>query len=132
MYGSKNSNQYDADLIIETDEATYLGRLQPGYMRTSGDLPVEKQPVWQIERITEEEIPVNELYQNEVETDPEDITEPQDETNTGNDDQTEDPEPEPEPEYPTVTITSRMFPNGREAYEFVMADFQLYDYDFRH
>jgi len=59
MYGAKNSNQYDGDCILEIGDITYIGRLMPGYQRTAQDLPVESQPIWQIERVdtVETEIP---------------------------------------------------------------------------
>ena len=103
MYGTKNANQYEGDCIIEVDNVTYIGRLEPGYSRTSNDLPVKDQPVWQIERITtEEQIP-----------------------NTNN-------ESEQEEEVNPIYITRRQYPNGREAYEYVMSNYANYNYDYRH
>lgn len=55
IYGSKtNAYQYDGDCIIEFNEVTYVGRLMPGYQRGNGAVPVEQQPIWQIEKIDTE------------------------------------------------------------------------------
>lgn len=35
-------------------------------------------------------------------------------------------------EHDTLLITELMYPNGNEAYQFVMEDFLKYNYDFRH
>lgn len=69
MYGSKNANQYEGDCILQQGDIIYIGRLVPGYSRTANDLPVEQQPVWQIERISiSEEQPAEPSNNNEGNT----------------------------------------------------------------
>ena len=58
MYGAKNADQYEGDLIIQKDDLIFIGKLMPGYSRSQNDLPAEEQNVWQIERVSysEEEL----------------------------------------------------------------------------
>jgi len=109
MYATKNANQYDGDIIIEREGTTYIGRLMPGYSRTASDLPVEQQPIWQVERIDQIATPLpSTSQQNEEQTNEED----------------------PEQEY--IMTTRRMYPNGCEDYKFAIANYNTLTYDYRH
>ena len=39
MYGAKNADQYEGDLIIQKDDLIFIGKLMPGYSRSQNDLP---------------------------------------------------------------------------------------------
>lgn len=53
LYGTKNANQYEGDVVIQRGTTTYVCKLMPGYYRGTNDLPVTQQAVWQIQRATQ-------------------------------------------------------------------------------
>ena len=133
MYGSRNANQYEGDCILEVGDVTYIGRLMPGYQRTGNDLPVEQQPVWQIERVDTLSIAIEDSQEDNLEDeetvvennsgDPEPGDDPQEQSEQANEEDEED-------EY--KYMTRRMYPNGSEGYNWVMALAETYTYDYRH
>lgn len=133
MYGTKEASLYDGDVIIERDEATYIGRLKPGYPRGAGDSPVEQMNVWQIEQISTEEI-VLPVEDEETEENTQEESEPQNNDDTpGEEDPAEDPAEDPDEEPQSVMyITRRKYPEGNEDYKFKISDYLSYTYDFRH